>query len=399
MPIYKRKNRSGKVVWRYQFTLGATREKQELFWKSGFATKQEAVAAETTRRAEEQVRKASAGGVAAPMPTTLAMLLDEFIEQYAKEHLAPTTIEGYQMMRAYLSPELLGMDLTEITPLNLSREWARLLKSGGHTRRTKEPRPMKPKTVRNIAGIVSSAFVRAIKWGLTTTNPVTHSDLPKLKKRVGLSLLPSEQETLIHTALGPWCLQTFLEMCAATGCRRGEVLALRWCDIRDNTAFVDRSLCQTKDGLTFKATKTEVPRKIALPPTMPEVMEAHRLRQAEFRRQYGPDYRADLDLVFASPDGTPLMPNSISATVSRICKRLGLPKGVSLHTVRHTHASLLLEEGAGLATISERMGHSSVRTTADIYSHAIRGKDREVAEMWDKIMQPAREASRSKVVN
>ena len=73
-------------------------------------------------------------------------------------------------MRAYLSPELFAMNLNEITPLNLSREWARLLKSGGHTRRTKEPRPMKPKTVRNIAGIVSSAFVRAIKWGLPTTN-------------------------------------------------------------------------------------------------------------------------------------------------------------------------------------------------------------------------------------
>ena len=72
MPVYKRKYRSGKVVWRYQFTLGATREKQELYWKSGFSTKQEAVAAETTRRAEEQVRKASAGGVAAPMPTTAA---------------------------------------------------------------------------------------------------------------------------------------------------------------------------------------------------------------------------------------------------------------------------------------------------------------------------------------
>jgi len=108
----------------------------------------------------------------------------------------------------------------------------------------------------------------------------------------------------------------------------------------------------------------------------------------------------DLDLVFANPDGTPLMPNSISATVSRICKRLGLPKGVSLHTVRHTHASLLLEEGAGLATISERMGHSSVRTTADIYSHAIRGKDREVAEMWDKIMQRSRsEIEKSKTIN
>jgi integrase len=60
---------------------------------------------------------------------------------------------------------------------------------------------------------------------------------------------------------------------------------------------------------------------------------------------------------------------------------------------------LLLEEGAGLATISERMGHSSVRTTADIYSHAIRGKDEWVAKMCDKIEQPACEASKSKVMN
>ena len=93
------------------------------------------------------------------------------------------------------------------------------------------------------------------------------------------------------------------------------------------------------------------------------------------------------------------MPNSISATVSRICRRLGLPKGCIAPRLRHSHASLLLEDGVGLATVSARLGHSSVRTTADIYCHAIRGKDHEAAEMWDKIMQPAREASRSKVVN
>ena len=74
---------------------------------------------------------------------------------------------------------------------------------------------MKPKTVRNIAGLVSSAYLRAIKWGLVTTNPVTHSDLPKVKKRVGLALLPSEQDRMIECAVGPWCLGTFLEMCVS----------------------------------------------------------------------------------------------------------------------------------------------------------------------------------------
>jgi integrase len=399
MPVSKYKYDSGRVVWRYQFTLGATRKDQKLIQQMGFATKQEAMAAEATRRAEEQTRRAATGGVAAALPTTLAMLLAEFMKQYAEENLAPKTIERYYEMGTYLSAELLGMSIAEITPLHCSREWARLLKSGGHTRRTKEARPMKPRTVRNIAGLVSSAYLRAIKWGLATVNPVTHSDLPKVRKRAGLALLPTEQEMLTACSLGPWCLQTFLEMCVATGCRRGEVLALRWSDIRNNKVFVDRSLCQTRDGLVYKTTKTEEPRDIALPPGTAEVLEAHRLRQDRFRRQFGPDYRADLDLIFANPDGTELKPDSISATVSRICRRLGLPKGSSLHTVRHSHASILLEKGVALTTVSERMGHSSVRTTADIYSHALRGKDEEAAEIFGKVMQSAREAVKATKVN
>jgi len=93
-------------------------------------------------------------------------------------------------------------------------------------------------------------------------------------------------------------------------------------------------------------------------------LDAHRLRQDEFRRQFGPDYRSDLDLIFANPDGSPLNPNSISSTVSRLCRRLGLPKGASLHVLRHSHASLLLADGVDIATVSARLGHSSVRTTA-----------------------------------
>jgi integrase len=399
MPVSKYKYDSGRVVWRYQFTLGATRKDQKLIQQMGFATKQEAMAAEATRRAEEQTRRAATGGVAAALPTTLAMLLAEFMKQYAEENLAPKTVERYHEMAAYLAPELLAMNMTEITPLHCSREWARLLKCGGHTRKSKTPRAMKPKTVRNIAGLVSSAYLRAIKWGLATVNPVTHSDLPRLKKRAGLALLPSEQDLLTACSLGPWCLQTFLEMCVATGCRRGEVLALRWSDIRNNKVFVDRSLCQTRDGLVYKSTKTEEPRDIALPPGTAGVLEAHRLRQDKFRRQFGPDYRADLDLIFANPDGTELKPDSISATVSRICRRLGLPKGSSLHTVRHSHASILLEKGVALTTVSERMGHSSVSTTADIYSHALRGKDEEAAEIFGKVMQSAREAVKATKVN
>jgi integrase len=401
MPVYKRKYRSGKVVWYYQFAPpGSTRRDQNLITESGFATKQAATAAEAGRRTEEMLRDAATGGVAAPMPTTLAMLLAEFMKQHAQENLAPKTAERYREMAAYIAPELLAMKMTEVTPLHLSREWTRLLKCGGHTRNTMTPRPMKPKTVRNIAGLVSSAFVRAIKWGLATTNPVTHSDLPKVRKRIGMALLPSEQDRLTQCATGPWCLPAFLDVAAATGARRGEVLALRWADVRGMTVFIERSLCQTRDGLVFKSTKTEEPRKVELPPSMMAGLEAHRLRQDQFRLQFGPDYRSDLDLIFANPDGSPLMPNSISSTVSRLCRRLGLPKGASLHVLRHSHASLLLADGVDLATVSARLGHSSVRTTADIYSHAIRGKDHAAAQCWDAIMQRSRsETEKSKTVN
>ena len=402
MPVYKRRNTSGRTVWFYKFQPpGASRNVLPIR-EFGFATKQAAVDAEVVRRTEAQQKyemaKAGAAGVAAAMPTTLAMLLAEFMKQHAQENLAPKTVERYHEMVAYLAPELLAMDMTAITPLHLSREWTRLLKCGGHTRKTKTPRPMKPKTVRNIAGLVSSAYLRAIKWGLVNANPVTHSDLPKMKKRAGLALLPSEQDRMVECAVGPWCLGTFLEMATATGCRRGEVLALRWSDIQDGAAFVDRSLSQTRAGLIFKSTKTETPRRIELPPTTLPVLARHRERQDEFRRQFGTDYRSDLDLIIANPDGTPLKPNSVSGTVSRLCRVLGLPKGASLHTIRHSHASLLLADGVDLATVSERMGHSSVATTANIYAHAIRGKDRAAAQTWDSIMQRAR-AEKSMGVN
>jgi hypothetical protein len=170
MPVFKRKYRSGKTVWRYLFSApGSTRQDRRLFGEVGFASKQEAIDAEAKRRIEElqkhELAKAGATTVAAALPTTFAMLLQEFFCQHAEEKLAPKTIERYRELAAYLAPELLAMPLGEITALHLSREWSRLLKIGGHHRKTKQARPLSAKTVRHVAGLVSSAFARAQRWG------------------------------------------------------------------------------------------------------------------------------------------------------------------------------------------------------------------------------------------
>ena len=402
MPVLRRKYRNGRVVWRYKFDgPGSTRTGRKIIEKDGFATKKEATDAETIRRNDElkkyEMEKAGAD-VVAVVPTALGTLLQEFIAQHAQEKLAPKTIERYREESKYIDSELLKLPLAEITPLRLNREWSRLLKCGGHTRK-KTPRPMSAKTVRNIAGVVSSAFSRAIKWGLVATNPVTNSEPPRVKKHLAMALTPVQQDMVMEAASGPWCIRTFLELGAATGCRRGELLALRWSDIVDGCAIIARSLTQTREVLEFKCTKTEKPRVVVLPESAIAVLEEHRKRQDEFRGKFGPDYRADLDLVFANPEGAPLKPDSISATVSLLFKRLKIPKakGAALHLLRHSHTSVLLTEGVPLAAVSARLGHSSVRTTQEIYAHMITGQDEEAARKWEEYQRRNRAEKRTGV--
>jgi integrase len=407
MAILKRKRR-GKIDWYYKFDLpGATRNSRRIIRGFGYATRQEAIAAEANRRIDEQKKREMAkagGGVVGVVPKTLAELLDEFFRVHASEKLARKTTERYRDYSKYLSQDLLAMPISDVTPLHLNREWNRLLKCGGHTRATKtrpsQSRPIGAKTVRNIAGLVSSAFSRAIRWGMVTLNPVRNSEPPIPKKRPKVALTVVEQDTLIESASGFWCMATFIEVAAALGARRGEVLALRWSDIVGGRATISRSLSQTKAGLEFKGTKSELSRTVSLTAEALAALEVHRKRQDEFRAQFGSDYQA-LGLVFCQPDGNPLRPDSVSAAISVLCRRLKLPPGASLHTLRHTHATHMLVGGVPLQVVSERLGHSSVRVTAEVYAHSLRGQDDEAVRKLEEFQQQSRrnaDASWSKQV-
>jgi integrase len=400
MAVRKRKNTSGKIVWCYRFNApGSTRENRKEIREFGFATKEEAITAEAERRTKEQEKYelAKAGSaVALAPPKTLAMLLDEFMRQHAREKLAPKTIERYQEHILSLDKGLLAMALPDIKPLHLSREWTRLLKSGGHHRKTKEPRPLGAKSVRHIAGMISSAFNRAVIWGLVSINPVRASEPPRPSKRRASALTVEEQDALIAGATGPWCITAFLKVGAALGARRGEVLALRWSDISGSRVRIERSLTQTREaGVEFKGTKTGESRTVVLTGDAMATLEEHRIQQDAHRQRHGQDYRADLDLVFANPDGTPLSPNSISATISKLFRRLGIPKpkGNALHLLRHTMTSQMLAAGVPVAVVSARLGHKSIRTTLDIYSHMITGQDEEAVQKWEEYQRQCREAA------
>jgi integrase len=388
VPVRKRV-RNGHTSWGYYFDLpGSTREGRDRISKWGFASKKEAIDQEADRRKQERAqREAAARGVASPLPKTLGELVDEFCTEFADKDLAAKTSERYRDMIRYLSAELVAMPVAELSALHLTREWNRLRASGGHHRRTKEARPLSRKSVANIRGVVSSAFRWAGGQRLVGANPARASVMPRGgEKRQAVALTPKAQKQLVASSLH-WKLPDILEVAAGLGARRGEVLALRWIDIQNGEAKIGRSLEQTRlCGLRFKEPKTAAGyRSIAIPDLTLQVLDRIRAKQQEFRAQFGPDYRADLDLVFSNPDGTPLKPDSVSGTASALCRRMKMPKGVGLHTLRHTHGSQLIAGGMELPAVSKRLGHSSPAVTAKIYSHMLDGRDRAAADLWNKI--------------
>src|SRR5713226_9664560 len=111
--------------------------------------------------------------------------------------------------------------------------------------------------------------------GVWSSNPVAQSEPPAPKRRSGTALTPSQQKLLIDSATGCWCLAPFLELSAATGARRGEVLALRWSDVQDGAVSISRSLSQTRAGLAFKETKNRSARLVVLPDSAIAALNAH----------------------------------------------------------------------------------------------------------------------------
>jgi integrase len=237
---------------------------------------------------------------------------------------------------------------------------------------------------------VHASLDTAIRWKLINVNPMAGVILPKVAKREA-KVLDHQQLAAYVAAARTAGVYEFTMLAIASGCRRGELLALQWSDIDFNARVVriSKSLEQTKAGLRIKPTKTEKPRELPLPDYAIGVLRAQRAVQSENRRQFERDYRDDLNLVFATLDGQYLKPDSMTAKVCLITKKAGL-KGIGIHPLRHSFGSHLLSEGVPLATVSKLLGHSDVYTTAKIYSHSLTEDEKRVSAVLDRIASKAK---------
>lgn len=249
-----------------------------------------------------------------PEPTTFAAFTEEWLREHAERNCSPKTVERYRQFTAYILPHIGTTKLQDLSVLTLERIFNRLKDDGGWNRATKSPRPLSPKTVRHIAGLVHVILETAIRWKLLKFNPLTGVRLPKISKRESKAL-DTTQLALLFDAAHSGGVYEFVMLAAATGCRRGELLALTWSDVDfiGRVLKVSKSVEQTKQGLRVKSTKNEKPRSISLPPSTIDMLTGYRLRQSESGRIFGADYRNDLDLVFGTPAGDYLKPDSLTA--------------------------------------------------------------------------------------
>lgn len=174
-------------------------------------------------------------------------------------------------------------------------------------------------------------------------------------------------------------------MALYTGARRGELLALRWqdCDLLTGQISINRSVQHLKGKYIFSQPKSEKSRRtVALPPSAIILLRQLRESTEYLRARFGQIVH-ESDLIFTDTLGSnPLRPNTVSRAWEQCAKKSGV-KIIRFHDARHTHASLLFKQGVPLKVVSERLGHSSISITADIYCHLIPGMQETAAKLFD----------------
>jgi integrase len=176
--------------------------------------------------------------------------------------------------------------------------------------------------------------------------------------------------------------------------RRGEVCALRWgrVDLDSASLSIVESLEQTKAGLRFKSPKSGKGRTVALSASVVDELRAHRIQRAQELLRLG-QRLSDDDLVIGHADGSMMSPIYISQLWARKISNTRLAR-LRFHDLRHAHATHLLANGVHPKVASERLGHSRVGITLDLYSHVIPGMQEDAAAMVDRALSAARDKGR-----
>jgi integrase len=307
---------------------------------------------------------------------TLRAWLDEWLQLCATRGLRPSTIASYRTLLAlHIDGGLGAVALDELDSVALNALYARLLTNGRRDGRG----GLSARTVRYLHTLLNKAFVDAVRTGRLVVNPAAAADPPSpraTRAPVFPVWTPEELARFLRSAQRDPLFAAF-QLAAATGLRRGELLGVRWCDLdlEARELHVVQGVVEVAHEPRIGPLKTESSRRlIALDQETVRVMKAHRAAVAA--RDGEIDERG---LVFTTPTGDLIHPAMFSYWFKRRVHLSGV-RPIRFHDLRHTHATHALKLGIHPKVVSERLGHSSVMITLDIYSHVTPGLQREAAE-------------------
>lgn len=244
------------------------------------------------------------------------------------------------------------------------------------------------KTVLEHHRLVSTVLEQALKEGLVPFNVADRAQLPKVEKKE-VSYFQPEQIQAIREALEmePLKWKTLTHLLLITGARRGEILGLKWAkvDFEKNRIHICNSILYSADvGVYEDSPKTAASiRYVTLPPETMLLLRQYKLWQTADRLKKG-EYYHDNDLLFTAEDGTPMNPDSVTDWLGKFSSRHQLPH-IHPHAFRHTMASMLYFNGVDSVSISKRLGHAQVSTTANIYAHVVEEADQRNADILEDI--------------
>ena len=308
---------------------------------------------------------------------TVGQWMDEWFEAYAKVKVRPSSHQTYKgYIENHIKPNIGDIPIEKLTSLQLQKFYRLLLTEGRVPRieSEKQPKGLSAKTVRNINQVISSAMDMAVRHKLILSNPTEGCELPKVEHRE-MKTLPAEQLGAFLREAEESGVYELYYLDLATGLRRGELLGLKWedIDLQNGVIHVRRQVARVDGEVKEMPLKTKNSyRNISISQdavAMLTEMEAHR----------------SSDYVFPSSTGGPISPDGVNNMLHRVLKRAGLPS-IRFHDLRHTFATLALQNGVDIKTVSGMLGHFSAGFTLDTYAHVTTSAQKEAARTMGNVL-------------
>jgi len=356
-------------------------------WMASFSCengKRRSVYAKTKREVTERMRLEQSrmlqGMSSTGQNTTVEQYLNTWLADSVMSSRRPKTFESYDLNVRRAIPHIGKYKLVDLQPAHLQRCYAQLLEKG------LSGKPLTKRSVNHTHTVLHTALAQAVKQGRIFRNPADAVDPPRPEFGVKETLTKEEVERLFDSTAQDR-LGALWVLLVTTGVRIGEALGLSWCDVEPSNEriSVKRALQRQKGkGLVFVEPKTKSSRRaVYLSKTALDAIRKHEIAQKEEFLGLGIPWHKDC-LIFCNQLGNPLDPGNVRETLGRRLKGAGLPK-VRTHDLRHTAATLLLQEGVHPKIVQEMLGHSTIMLTLDTYSHVLPAMHRDAAVHMDAL--------------